>query len=96
MTHTEALEIKQILMDCNGTIPATHVDRIYHYYKTHIDSSVVKPCTCSPKYWNQFLIALKDKVEQTLNQVTSNEQNIEVDGGYQEKPNARGRKRKTE
>jgi hypothetical protein len=89
MTHTEALEVKQILMDCNGTIPATHVDRIYHYYKTFINPNVGgKPCTCSPTYWNQFLKELKDKVEQTLNQVTLNEQNIEVDGGYQEKSNA--------
>ena len=89
MTHTEALEVKEILMACNGSIPATHVDRVYHYYKTFINPNVGgKPCTCSPRYWNEYLIALKDKVEQTLNQVTLNEQNIEVDGGYQEKPNA--------
>ena len=36
MTQQQALEVKQILMDCRGTIPATHVDRIYHYYKTFI------------------------------------------------------------
>ena len=34
MTQQQTLEVKQILMDCRGTIPATHVDRIYHYYKT--------------------------------------------------------------
>jgi hypothetical protein len=89
MTHTEAREVKDILMQCQGTIPATHVDRIYHYYKTYINPNVGgKPCTCSPTSWNQFLRELKDKVEQTLNQVTLNEQNIEVDGGHQEKSNA--------
>ena len=69
MTHAQAQEVKQILMDCNGTIPATHVDRIYHYYKTYINPSAGgKPCTCSPKYWNEFLTALRDKVELTLSQ----------------------------
>jgi hypothetical protein len=69
MTQQQALEVKQILMACNGTIPATHVDRIYHYYKTYINPNVGgKPCTCSPKYWNEFLTALKDKVELTLSQ----------------------------
>lgn len=89
MTHTEALEIKQILMDCNGTIPATHVDRIYHYYKTHIDSSVVKPCTCQPKYWNQFLIALRDKVEVTLESYDQTKQEV-----GQESTPKRGRKKR--
>ena len=37
MTHTEALEVKDILIQCQGTIPATHVDRIYHYYQTFIN-----------------------------------------------------------
>jgi hypothetical protein len=67
MTYEQALEVKQILMDCRGTIPATHVDRVYHYYKTFINPSAGgKPCTCSPRYWNEFLIALRDKVEATL------------------------------
>jgi len=67
MNKEQALEVKDILMQCNGTIPATHVDRVYHYYKTYINPNVGgKPCTCSPKYWNEFLIALKNKVEETL------------------------------
>jgi hypothetical protein len=67
MTQEQALEVKEILMQCQGTIPATHVDRVFHYYKTYIDPNAGKPCTCSPRYWNDFLIALKDKVETTLN-----------------------------
>jgi hypothetical protein len=67
MTQEQALEVKEILMQCQGTIPATHVDRIYHYYKTYIDPNAGKPCTCNPRYWNDFLVALKDKVETTLN-----------------------------
>ena len=66
MNKEQALEVKDILMQCNGTIPATHVDRIYHYYKSFIDANYGKPCTCQPKYWNMMLIALKDKVEATL------------------------------
>ena len=77
MTHTEALEVKQILMDCNGTIPATHVDRVYHYYKTFINPNVGgKPCTCSPRYWNEFLAVLKDKVEATLASYEENQQTV--------------------
>jgi hypothetical protein len=97
MTHTEALEVKQILMDCNGTIPATHVDRVYHYYRTHIDSSVVKPCTCQPKYWNQFLIALRDKVEQTLTsyEVSENQQQTTVQEEETVSTPKRGRKKRS-
>ena len=77
MTHEQALEVKQILMDCRGTIPATHVDRIYHYYKTFINPSAGgKPCTCSPKYWNQFLIELRDKVEATLASYEKNQETV--------------------
>ena len=77
MTQEQALEVKQILMDCRGTIPATHVDRIYHYYKTFINPNVGgKPCTCSPRYWNEFLIALKDKVEATLASYEENQQTV--------------------
>jgi hypothetical protein len=67
MTQEQALEVKEILMQCQGTIPATHVDRVFHYYKTYIDPNASKPCTCTPRYWNDFLIVLKDKVETTLN-----------------------------
>jgi hypothetical protein len=67
MTQEQALEVKSILVQCQGTIPATHVDRVYHYYKTYIDPNAGKPCTCNPRYWNDFLIQLKDKVETTLN-----------------------------
>jgi hypothetical protein len=67
MNYNQAIEVKEILMQCQGTIPATHVDRIFHYYKTYIDPNAGKPCTCSPKYWNVFLTELKNKVEETLN-----------------------------
>jgi hypothetical protein len=67
MTLSQALEVKEILMQCQGTIPATHVDRIYHYHKSYIDPNAVKPCTCTSGPWNQMLIALKNKVEETLN-----------------------------
>ena len=77
MNKEQALEVKQILMDCRGTIPATHVDRIYHYYKTFINPNVGgKPCTCSPRYWNQFLIELRDKVEATLASYEENQQTV--------------------
>lgn len=81
MTKEQALEVKQILMDCRGTIPATHVDRVYHYYKTFINPNVGgKPCTCSPKYWNEFLTALRDKVENTLTsyELSENQQPVAV------------------
>jgi len=67
MTQEQALEVKSILLDIRDSIPATHVDRIFHYYKSYIDPNASKPCTCSPRYWNEFLIALKNKVEETLN-----------------------------
>lgn len=96
MTHTQALEVKQVLLQIRDSIPPNLVDPIFNYYRTYVDPHAGKPCTCQPKYWNQMLVGLRDKVEQTLNQVTLNEENIEMDGGHQEKPNARGRKRKTE
>ena len=66
MNKEQALEVKSILMDVRGSIPATHVDRIYHYYKSFIDPNYGKPCTCQPKYWNMMLEQLRDKVENTL------------------------------
>jgi hypothetical protein len=70
MTIQQALEVKEILLQIKGSIPATHVDRIYHYYVTYVNPSMVKPCTCQPKYWNQMLEGLRDKVESVIsNQV---------------------------
>ena len=66
MTHEQALEVKQILLQIAGSIPANLVDPIFNYYKTYINSGAAKPCTCSPKYWNQMLEELKNKVEATL------------------------------
>ena len=66
MTQEQALEVKSILLQIRDSIPATHVDRIFHYYKTYIDPNANKPCTCNPGYWNDFLMALKNKVEETL------------------------------
>lgn len=66
MTVLEAEDIKSILVQCQGTIPAQYVDRIFHYYKSHIDPNAGKPCTCTPRYWNDMLISLKNKVEEIL------------------------------
>ena len=76
MTREQALEVKSILLDIRDSIPATHVDRIFHYYKSYIDPNASKPCTCSPRYWNEFLIALKNKVEETLNSYEQTTQNV--------------------
>jgi hypothetical protein len=73
MTLEQAQEVKDILKTIHDHIPATHVDRIFHYYKSYVNPDANKPCTCSPKDWNRMLIELKDKVENTLNQVTANE-----------------------
>jgi hypothetical protein len=76
MTQEQALEVKSILLQIRDSIPATHVDRIFHYYKMYIDPNASKPCTCSPRYWNEFLIALKNKVEETLNSYEQTTQNV--------------------
>lgn len=81
MTKQEALDVKEVLLQIRDSIPATYVDRIFHYYKTYVDSSVVKPCTCQPKYWNQFLIGLRDKVEATLASYDREETKQEVEDG---------------
>lgn len=78
MNKDQALEVKNILLDIRGSIPATHVDRVYHYYKTFIDPSYAKPCTCQPKYWNAMLIALKDRVEETLSSYEKTEETIQA------------------
>ena len=66
MTLEQAQEVKDILKTIHDHIPATHVDRIFHYYKSYVNPDANKPCTCSPKDWNRMLIELKDKVEVTL------------------------------
>ena len=66
MTLEQAQEVKDILITIHDHIPATHVDRIFHYYKSYVNLDANKPCTCSPKDWNRMLIELKDKVEVTL------------------------------
>ena len=73
MTLKEALEVKEITDACINTIPATHVDRIFYYYKTYIDPATIhKPCTCSPGAWNNYLFRLKDKVADVINSNTAN------------------------
>lgn len=72
MTEEQALEVKDILLQIKDHIPATHVDRIFHYYRTYIDNNAIKPCTCSPKYWNEMLIALRNKVESVLTNESTN------------------------
>ena len=66
MTLEQAQEVKDILKTITDNIPSTHVDRIFHYYKSYIDPNAGKPCTCSPKDWNRMLIELRNKVEATL------------------------------
>jgi hypothetical protein len=72
MTQEQALEVKDILLQIKDHIPATHVDRIFHYYKTYIDNNAHKPCTCTPRYWNEMMIALRNKVESVLNNESTN------------------------
>lgn len=66
MTHEQALEIKDILLQIKDTLPAQYIDRIHYYYQQHINPTEPKPCTCSPKMWSKFLLELRDKVEVTL------------------------------
>lgn len=66
MTHTQALEVKELLMRITDHIPANLVDPIFNYYTTYIAPGAGKPCTCNPRYWNDMLNELKNKVEVTL------------------------------
>jgi len=69
MTRDEALEIKKITDQCIGTIPGQYVDFIWEHYIRHIEPTKNRqgrPCTCSGKYWTQYLFSLKDKVTDTL------------------------------
>jgi hypothetical protein len=66
MTHEQALEVKEILLQIKDTIPSNYIDRIHHYYQQFINPSEGKPCTCSPKNWQRFVFELRDKVEETL------------------------------
>jgi len=73
MTVQQAQEVKDILMQIRGSIPSNLVDPIYNHYKTYINSGFIRPCTCQPKYWNQMIVELRDKVELVLsNQVIEN------------------------
>jgi hypothetical protein len=66
MTHSQALEVKQVLLQIAGSIPPDLVNPIFNYYKTYINPGAGKPCTCQPRYWNDMLNELKNKVEATL------------------------------
>jgi hypothetical protein len=66
MTHTQALEVKELLLKITDHIPANLVDPIFNYYSSYVAPGAAKPCTCQPKYWNQMLEELKTKVEVTL------------------------------
>ena len=76
MTYTQALEVKQVLLQIGGSIPANLVDPIYNYYKTYINANAAKPCTCSPRYWNEMLIELKNKVEETIKSYEATQETI--------------------
>jgi len=69
MTREQALEVKEIVDQCVGTIPGHLVDRVWHYYCTYIDpkqNRQARPCTCSGKFWTGYLFSLKDKVTDVL------------------------------
>ena len=68
MTLEQAQSVKELLMKCQGTIPADLVNPIFNEYKTYVNPNASMPCTCSPKGWNEILAQLKDKVETTLNE----------------------------
>ena len=68
MTLEQAQEVKELLIQCQGTIPANLVHPIFEVYKTHLSPGATMPCTCSPKSWNEILAQLKDKVEATLSE----------------------------
>ena len=93
MTVQQAQQVKDTLIQIRGSIPAHLVDVIYNDYKTYVDPNYIKPCTCQPKYWNQMLMGLKDKVESVLNQVTNEEKNYAGDsnGGDKERKKNKSR-----
>lgn len=95
MTHTQALEVKQVLLQIRDSIPPNLVDPIFNYYKTYVDPHAGKPCTCQPKYWNQMLMGLKDKVEATLAsyEVPENQQQTAVQEEETVSTPKRGRKK---
>jgi hypothetical protein len=95
MTHTQALEVKQVLLQIRDSIPPNLVDPIFNYYRTYIDPHAGKPCTCQPKYWNQMLLKLKDKVEVTLSSY-GEEDKQEVGQGDTPKHTRKKRSRGTE
>jgi len=66
MTHAQALEVKELLLKITDHIPSNLVDPIFNYYTTYIAPGAGKPCTWQPKYWNDMLIQLKNKVESIL------------------------------
>jgi len=68
MTVEQAQSVKELLMQCQGTIPANLVHPLFNEYKAHISPGATMPCTCSPKSWNEILAQLKDKVETTLSE----------------------------
>ena len=90
MTQEQAQEIKNILLQIRGNIPSNLVDPIYSHYKTHINPGFARPCTCQPKYWNQMIMELKDKVELVLNKVTNEDEQKD----YAPDSNAGNKKRK--
>lgn len=91
MNKEQALEVKSVLLEIRGSIPAHYVDRIYHYYKSFIDQNYGKPCTCQPKYWNMMLEQLRDKVENTLAsyELSENQQQTSVQEDQEEKQEIR-------
>ena len=81
MTKEEALEIKKITDQCLTTIPSQYVDFIYVMYTRHIDpaqATRARPCTCTGRYWTDYLFRLKDKVQDVLAQegITNTEGNL--------------------
>ena len=68
MNKDQAQEVKDILMQITDHIPSHLTDRIYTYYTTYIKPGHPRPCTCTPRYWQDMLNELRDKVELVINE----------------------------
>ena len=68
MNKDQAQEVKDILMQITDHIPNHLTDRIHIYYTMYIKPGHPKPCKCTPRYWQDMLNELRDKVELVINE----------------------------
>lgn len=80
MTLEQAHTVKALLLEIKDTLPADKIDTIFNWYKEFINPNHVKPCTCNPRYWNDMIIGLRDKVETTLNSYEATNNPSELGG----------------